>query len=125
MIEPQCASLAATNASLKDVERLDQIIDQSEEALDKKDYEALMDLDEKFHIGIATMSGSELISSIVTVMAFEWREGIKRNFEEAIYRQPDLFTTMIVQHRGIAGAIRNRDTSAGKLMEEHIRSVTI
>ncbi len=125
MIESKCASLAAMNAGLKGVERLDRIIEQSREALDDKDFERLMDLDEQFHIGIATMSGSKLINSIVTVMATEWRTGIKRNFEEAIRSQPDLFKTMILQHRAIADAIRNRDVAAGKLMEEHIRTVTL
>lgn len=125
MIEAQCASLAAVHASLHDVEKLDGIIEQSKDALKDQDYERLMDLDEQFHTGIAAMSGSGLISTIITVMAAEWRAGIRRNFEAAISSRPDLFETMIIQHRGIADAIRRRDTSAGKLMEEHIRSVTL
>ena len=125
IIEPQCAALAAANAGLKDVEKLDDLIRQSEDALNEKDYERLMDLDEQFHTSIAAMSGSGLIRSIITVMAAEWKAGIRRNFEAAIQNSPQLFDTMILQHRAIADAIRSRDTSAGKLMEEHIRTVTL
>ena len=125
MIEPQCAALAAANAGLNDVEKLDLIICQSQDALDVLDYERLMDLDEQFHTGIAAMSGSKLLSSIIAVMAAEWRTGIRRNFEAAISTRPELFATMILQHRAIADAILSRDLSAGNLMEEHIRTVTL
>lgn len=125
MIEPQSAALAAQNAGLKDVESLDRLLEDSKKALHNKDYEELMRIDVQYHTSIAHMSGSPLISSIVTVMAEEWSEGIRRNFEAAVEKNPDIFRIMISQHETITDAIRRRDPAAEQLMEEHIRTVTI
>ena len=125
MVESQSAKLAAMNAGLSDVELLDQLTAQSREALQAKNYEELMKLDERFHTSIANMSGNKLIAAVVTVMAEEWRAGIQRNFVAAIRSNQKVFDTMIEQHAAIVDAIRRRDVSAAQLMEQHIRTVTI
>ena len=125
MVESQSAKLAAMNAGLSDVELLDQLTAQSREALQAKNYEELMKLDERFHTSIANMSGNTLIAAVVTVMAEEWRAGIQRNFDAAIRSNQKVFDTMIEQHAAIVDAIRRRDVSAAQLMEQHIRTVTI
>jgi GntR family transcriptional repressor for pyruvate dehydrogenase complex len=125
MVESQSAKLAAMNAGLSDVELLDQLTAQSKEALQAKNYEELMKLDERFHTSIANMSGNTLIAAVVTVMAEEWRAGIQRNFDAAIRGNQKVFDTMIEQHTAIVDAIRRRDVSAAQLMEQHIRIVTI
>jgi GntR family transcriptional repressor for pyruvate dehydrogenase complex len=124
MVESESASLAAANASLSDVEALDRVIDQLRDARDLGDHDRLMELDDEFHVRIARMSGNSLIGSIVIVMAEEWREGIRRNFEAVFRGDREKIDRMIEHHSSIAGAIRARDAKAGSLMAEHIREMT-
>ena len=123
MLESESAFLAASGADA--AEMLGELSRQSKEALARKDFQRLMELDEKFHIKIAAMSGNALIISTVTVMTEEWRSGIQRNVEGAFKENPGNFDILIDQHDAIAEAIRRHDAAAAQSeMRTHIKTVT-
>ena len=126
MVESKSASSAAKHAELADVEALEELCARMEETRSLGDFELLMELDERFHIKISDLSGNSLITAVVSVMAEEWRKGIRRNVTAAIKSNLKLFDLMLEQHRGIVGAIKLRDSKqAAELMRIHIESVSV
>ena len=125
MIESESASCAASHAGVEDVQILETLCTHMEEVRSSGDFEALMEADERFHTGIAELSGNSLIAAIVEVMADEWKNGIQRNFKAAIKNNLKVFDLMLQQHRGIVEAIKNCNGKlASARMKDHLESVT-
>ena len=126
MVEVKSASYAAKHADLADVEALEELCTRMEEARSLGDFELLMELDERFHIKISDLSGNSLITAVVSVMAEEWRKGIRSNFAAAIKSNVKLFDLMLEQHRAIVAGIKARDSKqAAEAMRTHIESVSV
>lgn len=91
-----------------------------EEALMRKDYDALPALDEAFHRAIIVAGHSELLSTLNTVAINAFREWRYRSFKYVDYA-----AKAIVPHQRIALAILARDPELAELqMRRHLAQIS-
>ena len=113
LIEPYLAGCAARNATLDDVNLLQEICNTLS-SLIKKGSPEYSDKDIEFHTSIALCSGNQVSSKLVPVI----HQGI------SIYScitEPILASKAPVTHQAIVDAIRARDPEAAKAaMQEHL-----
>lgn len=128
MIESGNAGLAAlqcSDASSPGIRALQQLNDEGEAAVAAGDYDALIDVDFRFHQTVASLTDNSVMKAIVTIMMESWIHVIRHNFNHAVYTQQDIIGKIIPQHRIITDAIASADKHLAKRsMEEHLQTVT-
>lgn len=65
LIEPHCAALAAAHASADDVARLRAAFEGAEDAVRNRDARSLVDMDQRFHEGVARASRNLTLARIL------------------------------------------------------------
>ncbi len=116
LTEGYCARLAAERADESELRQLEQILDSSDEAVEKRDVEQLMLLDRQFHDTLARAAKNKALAD--TLRNFHERS---LRFWFISLRDQDHHRLVLTQHRAIVGALRSRDPDAAeKAMREHI-----
>lgn len=112
MLEPPIAALAAQNAREADVQRLEEILEEIEERIARREDYAEVDI--RFHEQIANCSHNSVMSNLVPVIG----KGIAvfaREVETTEYEQT------LISHRAIFQAIREgRAVEAQQAMHFHL-----
>lgn len=99
ILEPDIAALAAENALAEDIQKLEAILEQIEDRMEKRqDY---WEQDSCFHVQIAVCSHNSVMSKLIPVIS----QGVS-NF--AISVQETEYTQTLASHRAIFEAIKNR-----------------
>lgn len=112
-LEVPAVSLAARNRSEEDLAELKEIV--SEQRRRSVDDPLVGELDARFHIAIARMSGNRILASLVYALHSE--------SEPVAYLDlsPDVGRDTVNQHRAIVNAIAEQDPEAGeKAIIEHL-----
>lgn len=112
IIEPYVASMAAKNATLKDIEAIKSSQKKVENLINlKKDYE---NEDIKFHVLIAKSSGNYIIEHLIPIINY----GVRIFLEKT---EKKLLEGTIQTHKEIVEAIESRDSNkAYSTMKKHL-----
>jgi DNA-binding GntR family transcriptional regulator len=106
LIEPHCASLAASNAGAEDVARLRAAFAGAEEAIRARDATALVRMDQQFHEAIARASRNVTLARILIPLQHKaarfWVWSMGDDDEAALLEE-------IARHRAVVDAIADRD----------------
>jgi GntR family galactonate operon transcriptional repressor len=124
LIEPLAASLAATHATRREIERLQSAYEDMVVAGD--DGDKVLDPDVRFHRGIIAASGNSLFASVGLIIA----AALEVNFD-AIKESPRGHAWALPLHKAILDAIAAHDAKAARLAmqkllkasEEDLRSL--
>lgn len=65
MLESEAALLCADSATLKEVDHLRELLKVAEEAMEARNVKGLTESNTAFHLAIATMSGNQVLSSVL------------------------------------------------------------
>lgn len=123
-LETECAQLAAVHANLSDVTELEEIVRQSQFALDEKDIEKLKTLDAEFHMKISDCSKNSLFTALSSVIMDAWQANVAYNFVYAMEKDNSILHDIVPQHAAIVEAIRLRDSDkAAAAMKTHLNRV--
>lgn len=114
--ECYCARLAADRAEESELRRLQNILESSERAAEKRDVEQMMLLDREFHDTLAQAARNGILA------------GVLRNLHERSLRfwfislrAPEHHERVLAQHRAIVEALQSRRPEAAEAaMREHI-----
>jgi DNA-binding GntR family transcriptional regulator len=71
LLEPRCAELAARNASQADLEELSRAFDGAAEAVRRRDFRAIVVMDQRFHAAVAHASGNPTLASIIVPLQYK------------------------------------------------------
>lgn len=125
MLEAQTAALAAHRADPDELASLQNILDSLVLAKEKGDSEDMVQLDRRFHEGIASASHNPLMITSMAAVSEAWENETKRNFFKAGTHNSDVLDQMTLQHQNILNAIQNHDSDTARtLMVEHITYVS-
>jgi len=114
-VELGAALLAAERATADDLDGLDRLVGDLEEALE--DFPAYRQADVRLHVGIAQASHSATI-----VRASTEAQGAMTDLIAHIAHPPQVLASSNAQHRRILAAIRERDPlRAAREMAEHLQ----
>ena len=114
-IEPMVAKLAVENATDKDIEKLQSLLNQTSQA-DISDRKLAMTIDHEFHIALAEATGSTVLAEVVSFIkkrsSVLWFSSIVTSKKMKQVQQ---------EHEAILAAIKNRDEAAAvKTLTNHI-----
>ncbi len=114
LFEAQMAGLAAANATPESVGILDRILDEQVSA--RREPDAFLACDGRFHAQIATMSGNPIFAALSRSL-FDWLA----EFHSDLMRAPKLEQLTINEHTAILEAIRSGDAElAASRMTDHL-----
>jgi DNA-binding FadR family transcriptional regulator len=108
LIEPLAASLAASRATRRDVERLRKAYDDMVVAWD--DGEKVLDPDMRFHRGVIAAAGNSLFASLGILIA----AALEVNFK-AVKESPRGHAWALPLHEAVLDAIASRDPKAARV----------
>jgi DNA-binding FadR family transcriptional regulator len=121
LIEPEIAALAASSATMEDIDAIEHSIASLESA---PDHQASLDADQQFHSHVAAGTQNSVLVSIVEAL---WRDIMSSAFFELFATRsglPETRDPTIVEHREILRQIKSRSREgARKAMREHLRHV--
>jgi GntR family transcriptional repressor for pyruvate dehydrogenase complex len=104
-IEPSVAVMAARRAEPEQIERMERLIIESEQALAERDVERFLDLDGAFHIALAEATDNETLLGISTDLLKRADVHMWRRYKEDL----GLLEKTVDAHRNILTAIKERD----------------
>lgn len=114
MLEAEAARLAAERATDKDIQELRHLLSEISNAGQRRNYEAMMKLDRKFHKALAISSKNKLIVDTMTAMTEVWDRETRTNFWCAAEKRPEILTQMHSQHQAVVSAIENGDADRAR-----------
>ncbi|MFA5658616.1 MAG: FadR/GntR family transcriptional regulator, partial [Oscillospiraceae bacterium] len=118
-IEPLAVKLAIQRSTSKDVEKLKQILADTDEAVERNDVPAIAELDEKFHSFIVKCSRNKLLISINSQIVHYLKA-----FREKTFFIPSNAKNLLIPHGKIVSAFVEKDENAGsQYMIEHLEWV--
>ena len=112
LIEVETASLAATHASPKQINELQDLV-AAEQNADFDELQVLIDLDYEFHLQVALASGNQVYPLILNSF-----KSVYTHFTGMFYKRindPKVIEKIHTFHRELVGAIANRDSSMSAL----------
>ena len=119
VLESYAAGIAAVHSDHSHLESLNQLCDQMEAAVSRghiKDFEALTQLNSRFHMAIVSMSGNIRLADVIGGLAHPLL--VQRQFTG--FNSNQLRRSM-EHHRDIVSALKARDSSwASAIMRAHI-----
>lgn len=119
VLEPEIASLAAVNATFKQIEGMRVLAQQMREAETWKDYETL---DGRLHRLIAEATGNPLLSAIHQTVDDVRRAVVWRWLDTRPERPPEDYSSF-AEHDALIDAIEQRDRiRAMEAMRRHLRT---
>lgn len=117
-LEGLAAQLAAERATEEDVERLERLLVEIGECIERNDVEGLVQADTRFHEVLFTSSRNGRLQQMLSLL----REQIQR-FRTRTLSDPHRMRVALDEHRSVAEAVAQRDGDlARRLAEEHIES---
>lgn len=117
MLEPEIAALAAQNGSPKDINRLEAVLIEQEEAIRQGRTGA--DHDQRFHQVLAETSGNLVLRELVTAL----HDGFALSRGETV-QSPERQKASLKAHRAIVDAVKNGHVlQAERAMREHLDEV--
>lgn len=118
-LETLAVRFAIEKASDAELARIDLTRLAFEDALMRKDYEALPGLDEAFHRAIIAAGHSDLLATLNSVVVLAFREWRSRSF-----RLIDYAAKVVVPHQRVALALLARDPELAQLqMRRHLEQI--
>jgi DNA-binding GntR family transcriptional regulator len=121
VLEEQAAQLAAPKLTDDDLKRLQQLIDDMDEATRRHDYEALFALNRAFHFTIYAAASRRNLLQIIRQL---WDQGDR--YRRIYTELPDRAHKALDEHRAIMEACRRRDATAiGYSVRHHIHQTTV
>jgi DNA-binding GntR family transcriptional regulator len=122
LLEGKAAAEAAAAFRPEDMDRLETLMRESENSVKRQDKELFSITNEKFHLGIAELSGNPYLERYVRQVF--WRSNLYIFFFDGFYRNRGdsiPFQKTPEQHQRVLDAIRAKDGAlARRLMQEHI-----
>ncbi|MBR0848986.1 FadR family transcriptional regulator [Bradyrhizobium diazoefficiens] len=119
VLEPELASLAAVNATFKQIEGMRALAQQMREAGTWKDYEML---DGRLHRLIAEATGNPLLAEIHRTVDDVRRAVVWRWLDTRPIRPPDDYSSF-AEHDALVDAIEQHDRlKAGEAMRRHLQT---
>lgn len=116
--ECYCARLAAERADDSELQRLQEILDASEQPTQTRDVEKLMLLDREFHDTLARAARNKVLAD--TLRNLHERS---LRFWFISLRDPDHHHRVLAQHRAIVEALKSRKPEeAERAMREHVNA---
>jgi DNA-binding FadR family transcriptional regulator len=120
IVEQATVRLAVLRGSSEELEILSRIIDEQAEAFKNNDPEPFVQLDSKFHLELARMSGNSVLLKFLETV----RE-LLHSFIAEVSRLPGGIESAINYHREILEAMRSRDSKkAEDKIVQHLYDVT-
>jgi DNA-binding GntR family transcriptional regulator len=111
LIEPHCAALAAAHRTPEDVEALRHAFDGAAKAIAKRDYRALVAMDQRFHAAVARASRNPTLARILISLQHKaarfWIFAMVENSEETCLAD-------VERHQAVTGAIARGDAEAAR-----------
>ena len=115
-LEGFAAALAAMRCTDEEIDKLEEIVEDNQRAVDNADAEALIVGDEAFHNEVVRMSRNKTLLQLPEIV-----QGLIVRFRHMYYRNPALYQVMPDDHRNIVQAIRQRDPDkARKYAQIHV-----
>ena len=123
-LESSVAALAAQKATEKDIQSLEGVLLEMEDAAAKLDVNEFTKLDVKFHLLIAEGSRNKILFQVVNILRGLLQKLVNRVFDTHQDRLEETFNHTIGYHREILDSVKFHDISkARKAMEKHINDV--
>lgn len=119
LIEPQIASLAASNATDADVKALEEMLQEQRERALQADTTSWAELDQRFHLAIARATGNSVLTRVVELI-----NGLLDVCREEAYRSQKRLRQSTKGHAAIVEAIgRHAPQEAAKAMAAHLEAI--
>lgn len=119
VIEPYCASLAATRTSSQDVSALREIVTAAEKAARRGDTETFMSLDVSFHSALARMARNSILGEVLRNL----HDLATRIWYLHVWQKADMQLTYR-EHLAIFESIKGGDKDgAARAMQDHLTSL--
>ncbi|MBI4790056.1 MAG: FadR family transcriptional regulator [Chloroflexi bacterium] len=114
ILEVENAGLAAQQAQMKDIQRLEQIVSTMDQVV--HDPHAYAGADAQFHRAVAVLSGNPLL-----VLLLDSIRDLMQEVRVAVAKLPDLSKTVAPDHNRILERIKARDTEGARAeMARHL-----
>jgi GntR family transcriptional repressor for pyruvate dehydrogenase complex len=114
IVEPAAAALCARNASSTEIDALEALQAQMEDALRALDLVAASDADLAFHLAIAAHAGNDMLSQVIRSLETPIAWSLRLPFAD-----PDGAWAPAEEHRAVLRAIRARDAIAARTAMNH------
>jgi DNA-binding GntR family transcriptional regulator len=117
LVEIHCAGLAAAQGSEAAVAAIGATLAKGEAAIEDNDVRALAEMDEAFHVAVATASGNRTLAKMVVTLHHQtaryWLSTMKPPSR-------DESLTALHEHRALADAIAARDPDRARIVMEQV-----
>ena len=120
LLEEGIIRVAATQATTEDVERLEQVLERMQGAVEHSDLSHYFQANREFHLAIATATHNAVLQKLLNSLLISeekklWQESIQRYLTD-----PDHIKAYVERHQRLLEAIRKGDTDlAVQEMHEH------
>ena len=113
-IEPSVTVMAARRAEPEQIERMETLLRESEQALEERDVERFLDLDGAFHIAVAEATNNETLIGISNDLLKRADVHMWRRYKEDL----GLLDKTVDAHKDILNAIKERDPAKASFYSE-------
>lgn len=118
LLEGRAAEKAALNAQPEAIDRLIEIVDLTEFYIERKDYDRVTVMDDRFHQLIYELSASRMFQRILADL-----HAYAEDVRERSIKEPGRAMIMLAEHRAILEAIAEHNSEkASQLMIEHVNN---
>lgn len=115
LLEGECARLAAQNATPEAIRGLEDLLERGTRAVERKEADRLLELNEEFHGVLLDLAQNSLMSSMMVSL----RRRIRWYFAGVVVQRSERSWD---QHRAMYEAIKAGDgDTAAQIMREHVR----
>ncbi len=111
MLEAKAAALAAERATAMDIERMDAALDDLERAYGTDNQTVIVAADVSFHQVVAEAAHNVLVGHMTSSLLRLIRKDMTSNIAH-LHTRPKLWEQLLLQHRAIWEAVRNRKPEA-------------
>ncbi|XID93511.1 FadR/GntR family transcriptional regulator [Paenibacillaceae bacterium WGS1546] len=123
-LEIGAVSLAAARRKPEDLVRLQSLLADMEDSLNRGDTSEGERADAEFHMAIAAASGNSLLIQLMESISDRFAGSIRQTRELWFYREKATAARLLAEHREIYEAIEKRDKQrATKLVADHLNKV--
>lgn len=120
-LEPVGARLAAANITDADGEYLNNLIESEQKAFDEKDLKTYIEVNDRFHLKIANLSGNRLLAQTIT--NFLTRYDVFLALFDPIYELRDEEMQSMLEHRLLVNSLAEQNGIAAECaMRYHLIS---
>lgn len=118
LLEGRAAERAALQADKKALEQLAEILDLTEFYIERKDFDRVTTMDDRFHRTIYELTGSRMLQRILKEL-----HAYAENIRERSIKEPGRAELMLREHRAIVEAmVAQNPEKAGELMVQHVQN---